>query len=93
MQNDQKTFIDGLRVQIEGRDLLLVLAKQGTVANYHPEKLVEQLTSLADKGIVVWVHARPDGTLQDVFSTEWKEKIEALKLKASDFKKIPCSPG
>lgn len=90
MDRESKRFIDGLRIQIDGQDLLLALNIQTSPAS---EAVIRQITALTNKGIIVWVHARPNGTLQVINSPEWKQKIEAMNLNVSSFQKIPILPG
>jgi len=63
MRNEQQKLVDGLRVEIDGQDLLLILMAQTPQGNYDTETLIKQLISLSNKGIVVFVH----GTRSDMF--------------------------
>jgi hypothetical protein len=95
MERNLLVTIEGLRLEIEGQEILLVkipMPPQKVPPNPTVEeatKSVDCLVRLQKQLPVVFVQPKSDGTLTPVAPPEWMEKLRSKTILASQLMKIP----
>jgi len=95
MERNLLVTIEGLRLEIDGQEILLVkipMPPQKVPVNPTVEeatKSVDYLVRLQQHLPVVFVCPESDGTLTPVSPPQWREKLRSKTILASQLTKIP----
>lgn len=81
--------LDGMRVDINGIDFLIILTPFRSDDHEQAMKTLNQLIAVQDQCVICFASLRPDSTLTVLAPEGWKEEIRARKFSASQLKKIP----